>query len=135
MASQLQPQPVYELAGQQDDPLVEEVLAVCFTDQPERASVRPGDSRAHQQWLVRSPAGASTRAWIGLADPITTASKQLLAERYQSALRVAFVPRYASSVVVTVTQTAVDELTMSWRLVRNDVVISSGEVVLPSGGS
>lgn len=128
------PQPVYELAGQQSDPLVEEVLAVCFTNAPERASVRPGDSRRHQQWLARRHEGQSSRAWLSFAKPLTGDVPALLKERYESALRTAFVPSHASSVSVTVTQTAVNELTMRWLIVRGDVTVSEGAIVLPMGG-
>lgn len=128
------PRPVYELAGQQDDSLAEEVLAVCFTDAPERESVRPGDSRRHQQWLARRKEGASSRAWQSFARPLTADTPALLEERYESALRAAFVPVHASSVDVTITQTAVNELTMRWAIERSDGGVSEGAVVLPRGG-
>jgi hypothetical protein len=59
----------------------------------------------------------------------------LLEERYESALRAAFVPAHASSVDVTVTQTAVNELTMRWVIKRTDGGVAEGAVVLPQGGS
>jgi hypothetical protein len=127
--------PVHELAGQQLDPLTEEVLAVCFTDAPERTSVRPRDSRRHQQWLCRRHEGASSRAWLGFAQPLVAGSLELLEERYESALRAAFVPVHASTVDVTVTQTAANELTMGWVILRADGGVSEGAVVLPQGGS
>jgi hypothetical protein len=126
--------PVYELAGQQTDALTEEVLAVCFTDAPERPSVRPRDTRRHQQWLCRRHEGASSRAWLGFAQPLVSSSPQLLEERYESALRAAFVPVQASSVDVTVRQTAANELTMRWEIIRTDGSVNEGAVVLPQGG-
>jgi hypothetical protein len=128
------PRPIYELAGQQDDPLTEEVLAVIGTDAPERETVRPGDSRRHQQWLARRHEGQSTRAWLSFAQPLTAATPALLKERYESALRIAFVPAHARSVEVTVTQTAVDELTMRWVITRPDGSVNVGAVALPRGG-
>jgi hypothetical protein len=129
------PKPVYELAGQQTDALTEEVLAVCFTDAPERSSIRPGDTRRHQQWLARRPEGASSRGWLSFAQPLVAETRTLLKERYESALRAAFVPTHASSVDVTVTQTAVNELTMRWVIKRSDGGVAEGAVVLPQGGS
>lgn len=128
------PKPVYDLAGQQADALTEEVLAVCFSDTPERESVRPGDSRRHQQWLARRAEGSSSRAWLSFAQPLTGDVPALLEERYKSALRTAFVPAHASSVEVTVTQTAVNELTMRWAITTATGVVD-GVVVLPQGGS
>jgi len=130
----INPRPVYELAGQQTDPLAEEVLAVCFTDAPERKSVRPEDPRSHQQWLARRQEGASSRGWISFAQPLTASTRTLLQERYESALRAAFVPAYASSVGVTITQTAVNELTMRWVIWRSDGDVAEGAVVLSQGG-
>jgi IS4 transposase len=127
------PKPVYELAGQQTDALAEEVLAVLFTDQPERASVRPGDTRQHQQWLARNPDGASSRGWLSFARPLTADTRALLKERSESALRTAFVPAHASSVTVTVIQTAVNELTLGWTIVRSSGNVSEGAVVLSQG--
>ena len=128
------PTPVYELAGQQTDALTEEVLAVCFTDAPERASVRPQDPRRHQQWLARRPDGSSSRAWLSFAQPLTADTRTLLEERYESALRTAFVPVHASSVDVQVTQTAVNELTMRWAITRSNGDVSEGAVVLSQAG-
>lgn len=129
------PQPVYELAGQQEDALAEEVLAVIFTDAPERASVRPGDTRRHQQWLARQHEGASSRGWLSFAQPLVATTRALLEERYESALRTAFVPVHASSVDVTVIQTAVNELTIRWVITRaNGGGVAEGAVVLPQGG-
>jgi hypothetical protein len=129
------PKPVYELAGQQTDALTEEVLAVCFTDAPERSAVRPGDTRRHQQWLCRRPKGASSRGWLGFAQPLVASTRLLLEERYESALRAAFVPLHAASVDVMVTQTSVNELTMRWVILRSDGNVAEGAVVLPQGGS
>lgn len=128
------PKPVYEIAGQQDDALTEEVLAVCFTNAPERTSVRPQDPRRHQQWLARKAEGASSRAWLSFAQPLTADTLALLEERYESALRTAFVPVHASSVDVTVTQTAVNELTMRWVIIRSSGDVAEGAVVLSQAG-
>jgi len=128
------PRPVHELAGQQTDPLDEEVLAVIFTDAPERTAVRPGDTRRHQQWLARPHERASSRGWLSFAQPLIASTRSLLEERYESALRAAFVPVYASSVDVTITQTAVNELTLQWVINRADGGVSDGAVVLPQGG-
>ena len=132
--STLAPKPVYELAGQQTDPLAEEVLAVLFTDAPERASVRPEDPRRHQQWLARRADGQASRGWLSFAEPITAAEIKILQERYASALRLAFVPDHASSVTVVVQQTAVNELTIRWTLLRGETPVSEGATVLIQGG-
>ncbi|MCA9695534.1 MAG: hypothetical protein KC636_38505 [Myxococcales bacterium] len=128
------PKPVYDLAGQQTDPLAEEVLAICFTDAPERASVRPKNSRRHQQWLARPHEQASSRGWLSFAQPLVADTITLLEERYESALRAALVPLNASSVDVTITQTAVNELTLRWVINRSDGAVTDGAVVLPQGG-
>jgi hypothetical protein len=128
------PTPVYELAGQQTDALTEEVLAVCFTDAPERTTVRPKDPRRHQQWLARKHEGASSRAWLSFAQPLVAGTRALLEERYESALRTAFVPVHASSVDVTVIQTAVNELTMRWVITRSNGDVADGAVVLSQAG-
>jgi hypothetical protein len=127
------PKPVYELAGQQTDAFDEEVLAVLFTDAPERASVRPEDNRRHQQWLARKHEGSTSRGWLSSGQPLTVSTRTLLEERYESALRAAFVPAHASKVKVTVTQTAVNELTMRWEIMRATGDLSEGAVVLPQG--
>lgn len=129
------PRPVYDLAGQQTDPLAEEVLAVCFTDAPERPSVRPKNSRRHQQWLARPHEQATSRGWLSFAQPLVADTVTLLEERYESALRAAFVPVHASSVEVTITQTAINELTLRWVISRSDGGVAEGAVVLPQGGS
>ncbi len=127
------PKPVHELAGQQADALAEEALAVLFTDAPERATIRPGDTRQHQQWLARRPEGASSRGWLSFAQPLTASMRALLEERYASALRTAFVPTHAASVDVTVLQTAVNELRLEWTIVRASGNVSEGAVILSQG--
>ena len=131
----IQPKPVYDLAGQQSDPLTEEVLAVLFTDAPVRSSIRPGDTRRHQQWRTRSPDAASSRGWLSFAEPLTSDIPTLLQERYTAALRAAFIPAHAASVDVTVVQTAVNELRLTWEIIRASGGVSTGSVLLPQGGS
>ena len=128
------PLPIYDLAGQQTDPLAEEALAVIGTDEPERASVRPGDNRRHQQWLARSASGQGSRGWLTFAGPLTATYIALLKDRYETAMRVRFVPRHAVSVSVDVKQTAVNELAIRWTIVRTDRSLSEGSVTLTQGG-
>jgi len=130
-----QPKPVHDLAGQQSDPLTEEVLAVLFTDAPVRHSVRPWDTRRHQQWWARRHEGASSRGWLTFAEPLTAEARTLLQERYLSALRTAFVPAHADGVSVSVVQTAVNELRLTWEIIRSGQSISTGAVVLTQGGA
>ena len=46
---------VAELAGQQDDPLVEEVLAILFSDQPVQRSIRPNEMLGFKNSSIVSP--------------------------------------------------------------------------------
>jgi phage gp46-like protein len=108
---------VYELAGQLEDPLAEEIVATLFSDQPVRPVVRPTDNRRHWQWLVRDPEGQTSRVWVGYAQPITDDSVAELEDRAESSLAV-FVPDFATSIEVTATQTAVDEISMVVSVVR-----------------
>jgi hypothetical protein len=126
--------PVYELAGEQDDPFTEEVLAVLFSDRPERASVRPEDNRRHWQWWARDPVGKTSRGWIGFAEPITTETVELLQRRYQTALSQAFVPDFATQVEVTVQQVRVNALQISWVITRDLNQVITQSVVLTQGG-
>lgn len=108
---------VYELAGQLEDPLAEEIVATLFSDQPVRSVIRPTDNRRHWQWLVRDPVGQTSRVWVGYAQPITDDSVAELEDRAQSSLAV-FVPDFATSIEVTATQAAVDEISMVISVVR-----------------
>jgi hypothetical protein len=83
--------------------------------------------------LARKPEGASSRGWLSFAQPLTADSLALLEERSESALRSAFVPAHASSVDVTVLQTAVNELRLTWTIVRANGNVSEGAVVLSQG--
>jgi phage gp46-like protein len=127
-------QPVYELAGEQDDPFTEEVLAVLFSDQPERVEVRPEDNQRHWQWWARSPSGQTSRGWIGFAEPLTDEVPALLEQRYESALTTAFVPAYAVSVTVTVRQVRINTLAISWVITREFNQVITGGVILSQGG-
>lgn len=102
---------VYELAGQFEDPLAEELVATLFTDQPVRLVIRPTDNRRSWQFFARSPVGQTSRVWVGYAEPITDDSVGELRDRAESSLA-GFVPDFATSIEVEATQTAVDEITM-----------------------
>lgn len=124
---------VWELAGGQDDPFTEEVLAVLFSDRPERYEVRPEDNRRHVQWMIESPVGQTSRGWIGFAEPITTEQIELLQRRYKTALEQAFVPDFATQVEVTVQQIRVNELRLAWIITRTSAQVVSGAVILSQG--
>lgn len=123
---------VYELAGQLDDPLAEEIVATLFSDQPVRPVVRPTDNRRHWQWFARDPEGQTSRVWVGYAQPITDDSVAELEDRAESSLAV-FVPDFATSIEVTATQTAVDEITMVVSVVRPEQVDLTIQLLVQGG--
>lgn len=125
---------VWELAGEQDDAFTEEVLAVLFSDRPERYEVRREDNRRHFQWMVESPVGQTSRGWIGFAEPITTEQIELLRRRYKVALEQAFVPDFATQVDVTVQQVRVNQLQLAWVITRDRNQIATGAVILSQEG-
>jgi phage gp46-like protein len=103
--------PIYELAGQQQDPLSEEVLASLFADQPVRPSIRPNDNRRHWQWAARPTATTTSRVWLSFDRPITDDTVTELKARAESALAW-LIPRYARAVTVTVQQIAFDSVSL-----------------------
>ena len=84
--------------------------------------------------MIGSPEGQSSRGWLSFAQPLTADVPALLKDRYESALRVAFVPRHASAVTVEVLRTAVNELTIRWTIERSGRDPLQGSVVLRQGG-
>ncbi len=127
--------PVYALAGEQDDPLAEEVLAVLFSDQPGRTVVRPGDTRRHWQWWARDPAGQTSRLWLSSDQPITDDTTTSIETRAAVALSV-FVPDFVSSVDVTAQQTAFDEVALTIVIERPlQVDLTLGLVLGGNGGN
>ena len=108
---------VYTIAGQLDDPLSEEIVAVLFSDRPVRSVERPADSRRHWQWFARDPVGQTSRVWIGYAQPITDTAVEEVQDRAETALAV-FVPEGARSIEVVATQTAITEIALVISVVR-----------------
>jgi hypothetical protein len=123
---------VYDLAGQLDDPLAEEVLATLFSDQPVRPILRPNDNRRHWQWFARDPVGQTSRVWVGYAGPITDTTVSELQDRANSALAV-FVPDFAVSISATATQTAVDEIALVVSIQRQPQVDLTIQVLVQGG--
>lgn len=110
--------PIYELAGQQTDPLVEEALAILFSDRPVRSSIRP-DTRSHWQWRVRDPRPNTSRLWLSFAQPLTDAVPSEVKGRIEDALSV-LIPAYAKKVTATVRRVAFDEINFEIVIVRPD---------------
>lgn len=101
---------IYDLVGQQDDPLVEEALMILFSDRPVRESIR-ADTRSHWQWQVRSPKGSTSLVWLSFAQPITDATPREVKRRIEDALAV-LVPDFAKAVSATVKRVSINSITM-----------------------
>ena len=127
--------PVYELAGQQADPLAEEILAVVFTDLPVRESVRPGDSRRHWQWWARTDRDESaSRLWLSIDQPITDTTTTEIEGRVSKALAV-FIPTFAKSIDVLAQQLTFDSVTLDITVHRPQQTELTIGLVLAQGGS
>lgn len=126
---------VYELAGVQDDPLAERVLALLFTDKPERPAVRPGDTRQHWQWFARTDtSNQGSRLWLDIDAPITDRTIALMKSRAENALAPLLADRTATRIDVVVQQTAHDAVGMVVTIRRpNDQDLTLG-VALEQGG-
>ena len=111
---------VAELAGQQDDPLVEEVLAILFSDQPVQRSIRPNDSRRHWQWWARDPIGQTSRIWLSFAQPLTDETAPQIENRVESALAV-LIPDYATAIEATAQRVAFDEIRLDILITRREL--------------
>jgi len=116
-------EPIYKLAGQQKDPLVEEIIAIIGSDQPTRSTIRPKDSRRHWQWWARDPRGNTSRVWVSYGQPITDETPAELKSRTEAALAV-LVPAYARKIEVEVNQISFDEMQLDV-LVDGAVVVSA----------
>lgn len=126
--------PVYELAGQLDDPLAEEILATGFTDQPVRPEVRPDDNRRHDSWGPEDPSGQTSRAWITTGAILTDDATALTAERMQTALQV-FVPQYAKKIIVTAKQTDINTIEMIIDVTRTTGQSFEIALLVPGGSN
>ena len=111
--------PVYDLAGQQTDPLAERVLAILFTDEPARELNRREDSHNHWQWLARprDDENRGSRLWLSSGEIITDDTVSLMQSRATKALE-RLVPRHAKSVAVTVAQTGHSKVAIDVRIGR-----------------
>lgn len=104
------PVPIHDLAGVQDDPRVEEVLAVLYTDQPVREDLRPGDSRRHWQFWARKSEGSSSRLWLVMDQPIVETIPKTIEQRAVAALTQAFIPDQASAAEASARQISFTEV-------------------------
>lgn len=126
---------VYELAGVQDDPLAERVLALLFTDKPERPSVRPGDTRQHWQWFARTDTqNQGSRLWLNVDAPITDSSIVLMKSRAENALAPLLADRTATKIDVTVQQVAIDSVDLIVVIRRPNAEDLSLGVAISQGG-
>lgn len=106
-------EPIYTLAGQQDDPLREKVLALLYTDRPVTPAQRPGDTRAHWTWLARSDTeNQGSRLWLSESEPITDGEVERMRVRAQAALE-PLVPDRARSITVAAVQVAHDQVRLT----------------------
>lgn len=119
---------VYDLVGQQDDPLVEEALMILFSDRPVRESIR-ADTRAHWQWQVRSPKGSTSLVWLSFAQPITDTTPAEIKRRIEDALAV-LVPDFAKTVAAVVKRVAINAITMDITITKPNGNTSSFGVSL-----
>ena len=110
-------QSIHELAGLQQDPLAEEVLAVLYSDQPVRSIVRPSDSRRHWQWWVRDPEGSTSRLWLSFAQPMVSGTAEQVEDRVSKALTV-LVPTFVTAVEVNALQTSFTQIQLEIILQR-----------------
>lgn len=113
--------PIYELAGQQDDPLAEQILGLLYSDQPVREVVRK-DARRHWQWMARgqpNTTASSSRLWISFAGPFTSDTVAEVQVRAQSAVDT-LVPYPASSATATAKQISATQIDLSVVAVRAD---------------
>jgi phage gp46-like protein len=124
------PQPVYELAGSQDDPVVEDVLASLFTDAPVREVERPGDTRQHWTWAARAVDGS--RVWLSFAQPLTDDTAGLIQQRAQASLAW-MVPRVAKEVEVSARQVSCDTVVLGVKVRRPDTTTIDLSFTLPGG--
>jgi phage gp46-like protein len=107
---------VYDLAGKQEDPLVEEVLAKLYTDTPVRPDLRK-DNRRHWQWFGRTPRGNSSRVWLSYAQPITDDTPTEISGRAEAALA-DLIPTYATQIEVSAQRTGINEVELNVAITR-----------------
>jgi phage gp46-like protein len=126
---------VSELAGLQDDPLIEEVIAILFSDQPVRSVIRPDDSRRHWQWWADTPQGSTSRLWLSYAEIITDDTVPEMEDRVRTALAV-LVPTYVTTIEVTAVQTHLDEIALDIVLGRpRQTDLTVGFLLTQQGGT
>lgn len=125
---------VHQIAGQQTDPLLEEALAVLFTDQPVREELRPGDSRRHWTWFGRrDEAQSSSRVWLNLGEPLSDETVDLLEGRANSALAALVDRGLAASATAVVRRTRRDVVEFVIEVRRSGGAASTLTVVLDQG--
>lgn len=126
--------PVHELAGVQEDPLAECVLARLYTDRPVRSSMRPGDTRRHWQFFARTDTeNFGSKLWV-LGEPFTDDTVRLMKSRAENALAALVGDGSATSIEVTVRQTAVDAAVLDVLITRPNAEDLSLGVALQQGG-
>jgi phage gp46-like protein len=129
MATQ-EPKQVYELAGQQDDPVVEDVIFSLFTDQPVRDVESPGDTRNVTAWQLGYVGGS--RLWMSFAKPLTDETSGLVVQRAKAALAW-MIPVVAKTVDVTAKQITFDTIKLDIGIVTPSNRTIELSYVLPGG--
>ena len=122
---------VPDLAGLQDDPLAEYVLAVEYTAAPVRNIVR-SDTRRHWQWMARNPLESAAFVWLSYAQPITDQTPIELAARAKAPLD-QLVPDRASSVETSARIVRFNQVDLTIRIVRLDGTTFEQTLTLDQG--
>lgn len=125
---------VPDLAGLQDDPLAELVLAVIFTAAPVRSIIRADTSR-HWQWMARDPAQSAAFVWLSYGQPITDDTPVEVAARALSPLQDILVPRHASAVETEAKIVRFDTVALTVRVTRRDGTTFEQTLLLEQGAT
>jgi phage gp46-like protein len=126
------PKPVHELAGQQEDELIEDVLASLFTDLPVREVESPGDTRQKSAWQMGYVGGS--RLWLSFSKPLTDDTPKLVEQRAETSLAW-LIPVIAKSVVCKAKQITFDSIQLDVKILRLNNKTIDLSFVLPGGSS
>jgi hypothetical protein len=123
--------PVSELAGLQEDPLFEFVLALLYSDAPVRNVIR-SDTRRHWQWMARDPNESASFVWLTFAQPITDDSTAELEQRTLAGLE-PLVPDKAKSVEAKAKVVRFDAIALTVTIGRLDGTTFEQTLILEQG--
>lgn len=121
-----------DLAGLQEDPLAEYVLAVVFTAAPIRSVIQRDTSR-HWQWMVRDPNESASFLWLSYAQPITDDTPAEIAARVLTPLQDGLVPDRARSVETSASILRFDAISLTITITRTDGTIFDQTLILEQG--